>query len=319
MPSRTAPPTTPPSAESAARASRARRCSSTWRWKTSAQAADLFRPIHDRTNGVDGWVSLEVSPLLAHDTASTIAAAKELHARARRAQPLHQDPRHHGGLSGDRGVDLRGRTDQRDPAVLARAVCGRGRGLPARHRAAHRRRPESRRRFRGLAVHQPLGRRGAGENPAHAARPARHRYRPAASSQDRPGGHAACATAWSWAVLQRCRRRRRRRGREHDRRIDQDPLPKSPVHRSLLPARAAGPRRRFPWPLTVTRTTRPSTYDFAARIDAWSLFETRPPSAASVARSPRITVISKASAPGVAYRSVRSPWLTLRVHGDFLV
>ena len=32
------------------------------------QAADLFRPIHDRTNGVDGWVSLEVSPLLARDT-----------------------------------------------------------------------------------------------------------------------------------------------------------------------------------------------------------------------------------------------------------
>ena len=49
-----------------------------------AQAADLFRPIWDRTNGVDGWVSLEVSPLLAHDTASTIAAAKELHARAKR-------------------------------------------------------------------------------------------------------------------------------------------------------------------------------------------------------------------------------------------
>ena len=48
------------------------------------QAADLFRPIYDRTNGVDGWVSLEVSPLLAHDTASTLAAAKELHARAGR-------------------------------------------------------------------------------------------------------------------------------------------------------------------------------------------------------------------------------------------
>ena len=48
------------------------------------QAADLFRPIHDQTNGVDGWVSLEVSPLLAHDTAGTLAAAKELHARAGR-------------------------------------------------------------------------------------------------------------------------------------------------------------------------------------------------------------------------------------------
>src|SRR5262249_34197617 len=43
------------------------------------RAADMFRPIQERTNGVDGWVSLEVSPLLAHDTPSTIAAAKDLH------------------------------------------------------------------------------------------------------------------------------------------------------------------------------------------------------------------------------------------------
>src|SRR6187455_3224240 len=48
------------------------------------QAADLFRPIYDRTNGVDGWVSLEVSPLLAYDTKRTLAAAKELYARAGR-------------------------------------------------------------------------------------------------------------------------------------------------------------------------------------------------------------------------------------------
>ncbi|HWB31850.1 MAG TPA: transaldolase [Acidobacteriaceae bacterium] len=48
------------------------------------QAADLFRQIHDRSNGVDGWVSLEVSPLLAHDTSGTLGAAKALHARAER-------------------------------------------------------------------------------------------------------------------------------------------------------------------------------------------------------------------------------------------
>ncbi|HWC96348.1 MAG TPA: transaldolase [Candidatus Sulfopaludibacter sp.] len=46
------------------------------------RAADMFRPVHDRTAGVDGWVSLEVSPLLAYDTASTLAAAKSLHDRA---------------------------------------------------------------------------------------------------------------------------------------------------------------------------------------------------------------------------------------------
>jgi transaldolase len=47
-------------------------------------AADLFQPVHERTNGLDGWVSLEVSPLLAHDTARTIASAKRLYAEARR-------------------------------------------------------------------------------------------------------------------------------------------------------------------------------------------------------------------------------------------
>ncbi len=56
------------------------------------RAADLFRPIHDQTNGVDGWVSLEVSPLLAHDTASTIAAAKDLFARAQRPNLLIKIP-----------------------------------------------------------------------------------------------------------------------------------------------------------------------------------------------------------------------------------
>jgi transaldolase len=48
------------------------------------RAADLFRPIHDRTNTVDGWVSLEVSPLLAYDTESSLRAAKDLFARAQR-------------------------------------------------------------------------------------------------------------------------------------------------------------------------------------------------------------------------------------------
>jgi len=48
------------------------------------QAADLFLPVFERTDGVDGWVSLEVSPLLAYDTQTTIAAARELHAQAGR-------------------------------------------------------------------------------------------------------------------------------------------------------------------------------------------------------------------------------------------
>lgn len=49
-----------------------------------AQAADLFRPIHERTAGLDGWVSLEVSPRLAYDSASTVQAAVQLRAQAHR-------------------------------------------------------------------------------------------------------------------------------------------------------------------------------------------------------------------------------------------
>ena len=56
------------------------------------QAADLFRSTYNRTCGIDGWVSLEVSPLLAHDTRSTIAAAKDLHAQARRPNIMIKIP-----------------------------------------------------------------------------------------------------------------------------------------------------------------------------------------------------------------------------------
>ena len=62
------------------------------------RAADLFRPIYEETNGVDGWVSLEVSPLLAHDTASTIAEAKDLFARAARPNVFIKIPGTKEGL-----------------------------------------------------------------------------------------------------------------------------------------------------------------------------------------------------------------------------
>jgi transaldolase len=62
------------------------------------RAADLFRPIFDRTNGVDGWVSLEVSPLLAFDTQSTLDATEELHARVKRPNLLVKMPGTQEGL-----------------------------------------------------------------------------------------------------------------------------------------------------------------------------------------------------------------------------
>ena len=62
------------------------------------QAADLFRPVHDATGGVDGWVSLEVSPLLADDTAGTIKAAAQLHARAQRPNLFIKIPGTRAGI-----------------------------------------------------------------------------------------------------------------------------------------------------------------------------------------------------------------------------
>src|SRR5580692_6329775 len=63
------------------------------------RAADLFRPIHERTSGVDGWVSLEVSPLLAADAKSTLAQAKDLHARADRSNLFIKIPGTPDGLA----------------------------------------------------------------------------------------------------------------------------------------------------------------------------------------------------------------------------
>jgi transaldolase len=62
------------------------------------EAADLLRPIHDATGGADGWVSLEVSPLLADDTAATVQAAAQLHARAHRPNLFIKIPGTRAGI-----------------------------------------------------------------------------------------------------------------------------------------------------------------------------------------------------------------------------
>jgi transaldolase len=62
------------------------------------RAADLFRPVHDATDGVDGWVSLEVSPLLADDTAGTVKAAVRLYAHARRPNLFIKIPGTRAGI-----------------------------------------------------------------------------------------------------------------------------------------------------------------------------------------------------------------------------
>jgi len=72
------------------------------------QAADLFQPVHKKTNGVDGWVSLEVSPLLAYDTAKTLVAAKSLHARAGKPNLLIKIPGTREGLPAIEGAIVAG-------------------------------------------------------------------------------------------------------------------------------------------------------------------------------------------------------------------
>jgi transaldolase len=62
------------------------------------RAADAFLPTHERTDGVDGWVSLEVSPLLARDTAATVDAAKSLHERVARRNLFIKIPGTAAGL-----------------------------------------------------------------------------------------------------------------------------------------------------------------------------------------------------------------------------
>jgi transaldolase len=62
------------------------------------RAADLFRPVFDASDGIDGWVSMEVSPLLANDTAKSIAAAKQIHREASRPNLFVKIPGTPGGV-----------------------------------------------------------------------------------------------------------------------------------------------------------------------------------------------------------------------------
>ena len=133
------------------------------------QAADLFRPIHDETNGVDGWVSLEVSPLLAHDTAGTLAAARALHARAGRPNLFIKIPGTQEGLPAIEEAIFAGvpvnvtLLFSREQYIAAAEAYLRG--IERRIAAGL----QPRRRLCGFDVHQPLGRRGHGEGARESA------------------------------------------------------------------------------------------------------------------------------------------------------
>jgi transaldolase len=133
----------------------------------------LFWPIYDQTNGVDGWASLEVSPLLAHDAASTLAAAKDLHTRAGQSNLFIKIPGTKEGLPAIEEAIFAG------IPINVTLLFSRGRGILAGHRAAHRCRAQPCSQFCRLGIRQSVGLRGDGQSARLAARPARHRHREA--------------------------------------------------------------------------------------------------------------------------------------------
>ncbi len=66
------------------------------------EAADLFVAVHERTDGVDGWVSLEVSPRIADDTEATIEQAKQLHEASKRNNIYIKIP---GTMAGSKSIE----------------------------------------------------------------------------------------------------------------------------------------------------------------------------------------------------------------------
>ena len=151
--------------DKARQANPAKRCSSSSRWKTCAAppicSGRSSTPPMASTAGCR-WKCRRCWPT----TPRAASTRRSGSTAGRPAEPVRQDPGHAGRRSGDRGIDLRRRADQRHAAVLARAISRRGRGLSARHRTPHRRRARSAGRFGRLVVRQPLGqggeRQGAG-------------------------------------------------------------------------------------------------------------------------------------------------------------
>jgi transaldolase len=82
------------------------------------RAADLFAPIHERTAGVDGFVSLEVSPLLAYEAKATVEQAKALHKRANRRNLFIKIPGTSEGALRSKRRSF-GRAGERDSALLS--------------------------------------------------------------------------------------------------------------------------------------------------------------------------------------------------------
>ena len=121
-------------------------------------AADLLRPIYDQTDGADGWVSLEVSPLLTHDADSILAAAVALYARGQRPNFFITIPGTKEGLPAVEEAIFAGVPVNVTYLVFfARTLPGGRRGVPARYRTSDCRRSQTKHKLRRLDVYQALG------------------------------------------------------------------------------------------------------------------------------------------------------------------
>jgi hypothetical protein len=134
------------------------------------QAADLFRPIYDSTHGIDGFVSLEVSPLLAYDTARTIKEAAQLHAQSKRPNVLIKIPGTPEGVPAIEESTCEG-VPVNVTLLFSREQYIASAEAYMRHRAQNRLRPRSEDSFRGIRLHQPLGQSSDGEAPGAASEP----------------------------------------------------------------------------------------------------------------------------------------------------
>ena len=220
-----------------------------------ARAADLFAPIHERTAGVDGWVSLEVSPLLAHDTQATIAAGQA------RCTPRPTGPTCSSRSPARPRACPRSRR-RSSPACRSTSRCcsratstsRRRRGLHARPRAPHRGRARAPTCARSPRCSSAAGTRRRREGARRAAQPARHRRR--RSSAYAP--IASCSRRDRWQRLEG-------QGARPQRLLFASTGTKDP---QALRHRSTSTRSRRPTPSTPCRRRRCSRSPTTASVDA---------------------------------------------------
>ena len=170
--------------------------------RTSARRCDIFRPIYEATGGLDGRVSIEVDPRLAHDTDGDDRAGRRTLGHGRPAERDDQDPGHRRGPARHLADARRGHQRQRDADLLPRPLPRGHERLPDRARAGPGRRPGPLDDPLGRLVLRQPGRhrdRQAARTRSAPTRPRRSRARPASptpGSPTRPSRRSSASARW---------------------------------------------------------------------------------------------------------------------------